>query len=68
MKDKAAAEERRKALGIRGRGGSGDKGVSREEIEIRLVEAQWRMADAEAEQDYSLCTRLQRDIKELEVW
>lgn len=48
-------------------GGSGDDGPSRQEIEIRLLEAVWRMADAEAEQDYSLCSNLQRDMKELEV-
>lgn len=67
-KDMAAAAERRKAFAPRkGSLGLTDGGASREEIEIRLLEAKWRMAEAEVEQDYSLCSRLQRNIKELEA-
>lgn len=65
MKDR---EERRKELAAGKKGGGGvDGGYARQEIEVRLMEARWRMADAEADQDFSLCTRLQRDIKNLEV-
>lgn len=63
-KAQAEAAERRKSLGA-GQGGEG--GVSREDIEISIIEAQWKMADAELEQDYALCSRLQRNMKELEV-
>lgn len=68
MKEK---DERRKELAAagngKGGGGGKDGGFARQEIEVRLMEAQWRMADAEADQDFSLCSRLQRDIKALEV-
>lgn len=62
-------QERREELAAGKEGGDGgaDGGAARREIEVRLMEAQWRMADAEADQDFSLCTRLQRDIKNLEV-
>ena len=42
--------------------------VSREEIEISILEAQWKLADAEAAHKFALCGKLQRDIQELEVW
>lgn len=61
-------EERRKEVAAGKEGGGGvDGGYARRETEVRLMEARWRMADAEADQDFSLCTRLQRDIKNLEV-
>lgn len=62
-------QERREELaaGKESGGGGADGGFARREIEIGLMEAQWRLADAEADQNYSLCTRLQRDIKNLEV-
>jgi len=62
-------QQRREELAAGKEGGDGgaDGGAARREIEVRLMEAQWRMADAEADQDFSLCTRLQRDIKNLEV-
>lgn len=41
--------------------------LSREEIEIRLLEAEWKLVDAEAIQNYALCSKLQREMKELEV-
>lgn len=66
MKERQERREELAAGKESGRGGA-DGGFARREIEIRLTEAQWRMADAEADQDYSLCTRLQRDIKNLEV-
>lgn len=71
--ERGAEAERRKnaTTGKRKSGGSStgadDEAPSREEIEIRLLEAQWRLADAETEQDYSLCSKLQRDVKDLEV-
>ena len=42
--------------------------VSREEIEISILEAQWKLVDAEAAHKFALCSKLQRDIQELEVW
>ena len=42
--------------------------VSREEIEISILEAQWKLVDAEAAHKFALCGKLQRDIQELEVW
>lgn len=40
---------------------------SREEVEISILETQWRLADAAENHDFNLCSRLQRDIRELEV-
>lgn len=63
-------DERRKELAAGGNGGGAigaDGGPARQEVEVRLMEAGWRMADAEAEQNYAVCTRLQREIKNLEV-
>ncbi|CAB1106500.1 unnamed protein product [Ectocarpus sp. CCAP 1310/34] len=63
-------DERRKELAADGNGGGAigaDGGPARQEVEVRLMEAGWRMADAEAEQNYAVCTRLQREIKNLEA-
>ncbi|CAN0160389.1 unnamed protein product, partial [Ectocarpus sp. 6 AP-2014] len=63
-------DERRKELAAGGNGGGAigaDGGSARQEVEVRLMEAGWRMADAEAEQNYAVCTRLQREIKNLEA-
>lgn len=40
---------------------------SREEVEITMLETQWRLADAAENHDFNLCSRLQREIRELEV-
>lgn len=68
------AEAARRSRSLNGGGGGGggseagnEGGVSREEVEVGILAAQWSMADAEAEQDYTLCSRLQREIKGLEV-
>lgn len=67
LKEKKEAAERRKSMGINFRSRGDDGNTTREDVEIRMVDTQWRLADAEQEQDFATCTRLQRNIKELEV-
>lgn len=65
VKFRKEVEKRKASREKEGKQKGGDD--SREEVEISILETQWRLADAAENHDFNLCSRLQRDIRELEV-